>query len=77
MMSPYEHHCGGVGKMISCLIFMWLVFAYNQYYPHGGMNDLVGTFKTEKEADDFISELTREGRFPHYDMIDKVNTDTL
>lgn len=28
----------------------YFVFAFDEYYPSGGMDDLVGTFDTEKEA---------------------------
>jgi hypothetical protein len=29
-----------------------LLFAYDQYYPEGGENDLVGAFETVKEMED-------------------------
>lgn len=53
---------------------MWLIFGYNMYYPHGGMNDLIAAFNTEKEADDYIAILNTGH---HYDEIEKVNTDNI
>ena len=34
----------------------FLVFAGNHYYPQGGTNDLVASFETLKEVEEFIYE---------------------
>jgi hypothetical protein len=33
---------------------MWLLFAYDDYYPTGGLNDLIGAFSTETDARAFM-----------------------
>lgn len=46
----------------------YLVFAYDTYYPCGGMNDLKGHFQTEAEARAFALSFYKEGdaSFPDY-----------
>lgn len=38
------------------MIKKYLLFAYGQYYPAGGMGDLHGTYDTIKEAKEIIEE---------------------
>ncbi len=35
------------------------VFAWDSYYPEGGMNDLQGRFETYEEAEELEEELKR------------------
>lgn len=37
---------------------MFLLFAYDQYYPAGGMNDLMGVFDTFDEAHEKAMSIT-------------------
>ena len=32
---------------------IWWVFAFDGYYPSGGIEDLSGSFPTEEEAEEF------------------------
>ncbi len=36
---------------------VWLVFAYDSYYPMGGSNDLRGSFKSKEDADVFAASI--------------------
>ncbi len=40
----------------------YLVFAWNVYYPNGGINDLMGTYDTNEEAVTRLAEL-KAGEF--------------
>lgn len=52
---------------------MYFVFAGENYYPEGGLNDLVGTFPTLEAAEHWIREGwsgdvdEAEGYRPHFD----------
>ena len=53
----------------------YLVFGYDVYYPYGGLNDLIGTFNTEEEIDDyFLKEQSNKDKFffkrDHYQVLD-------
>lgn len=34
---------------------VWWVLAWEQYYPNGGLGNVVGTFETKEEADQFAA----------------------
>lgn len=44
------------------------VFAYDQYYPSGGMGDLKASYDTRKEAEERKKQL--EGSYDYVDIID-------
>ncbi len=46
----------------------YIVFAYDRYYPAGGLNDVKGTFDTYAEAAQFVDGLD-------YDYIEVVDMD--
>jgi len=33
---------------------IWIVFSFDDYYPLGGGEDVLGVFSSEESADDFI-----------------------
>jgi hypothetical protein len=35
----------------------YILFAFHNYYPQGGMDDMVSSFDTQQEAEDYIREL--------------------
>ena len=45
----------------------FLVFAYDQHYPYGGMGDYKGTFVSIQEASALINSLKR----PNYAYLDR------
>lgn len=45
----------------------FVVFAYDTYYPGGGMSDLFGSFDTIEEA----SEAGRSCDFDHFEVVDR------
>lgn len=45
----------------------YVVFGYNQYYPSGGMEDMIGSVDTKEE----LRELTKQNRFDVYDVVDR------
>lgn len=44
----------------------FLVFAWEQYYPCGGFNDLVGNYDTYEECEVRVDQLTYE----NYEIVD-------
>lgn len=47
---------------------IWWVFAIEQYYPSGGMDDLKGTFETEEEAKEFSKKYVKD-----YERVEIIN----
>lgn len=45
-----------------------LIFGFNDYYPAGGLEDVIATSDTVADALDFVSELS--DKFDHYDILD-------
>lgn len=43
---------------------MFHLFAYEEYYPFGGMNDYIGTFNTAEQAFQAFQESTKRDPFP-------------
>jgi len=46
----------------------YLVFKYDNYYPSGGMNDLVASFDDEQEAIAFA----KSGNWDYFDIYDRL-----
>jgi len=49
----------------------YLVFAYDMYYPNGGLDDLKGSFDLVQDAQDF-ADLCDSDYFEVYDRIEGV-----
>ncbi len=52
----------------------YILFAYLNYYPSGGLSDIVGDFDTLEEAKEEIVRL--KGKFCPHDNFDIVDRDT-
>lgn len=48
----------------------FLVFAYYNYYPSGGMNDFQKSFDTYEEAEEYIRLERHDHSFDRYDIVD-------
>jgi len=46
----------------------FLVFGYDNYYPSGGMGDMLGSFKSLELVKDFILS----DPYPYHDVYDRV-----
>ena len=49
----------------------FLVFAYTQYYPQGGMIDMSGSFDTLQEAIDWIKKDKEDNEY--HDLYDRIS----
>jgi len=53
------------------VIKRYLLFAFDEYYPNGGWNDLKGSFSTIEEAKEYIIKLWKKGdRHQTYQVVD-------
>lgn len=41
----------------------YMLFGFDHYYPRGGMNDLIGTFESNEEANDYFIKLHKDGEY--------------
>ena len=55
------------------LRFRFAVFADMDYYPRGGISDLIGVFETSEEAMIFASSIDRHVKCGGYDNVEVVD----
>lgn len=48
----------------------YYVFAFADYYPQGGIYDLMGTFKTQADAEATVDEYVQMANFSIYTIVD-------
>ncbi len=48
----------------------YIVFAFDNYYPCGGMADSKGTFHTSTEAFDFARAIRKESSYDYVEVYD-------
>jgi len=49
----------------------YILFAFHNYYPQGGMDDMVSSFDTQQEAEDYIREL--KDYYDEYQIFDTLS----
>jgi hypothetical protein len=49
----------------------YILFAFWNYYPTGGMDDMVNSFDTQQEAEDYIRELKHS--YDEYQIFDTLS----
>lgn len=50
----------------------FIVFAFSQYYPAGGMDDVVGSFDYFEDAEALIQKYKDEDYYDHYQIFNAV-----
>ena len=48
----------------------YIVFGYNQYYPMGGLTDMIATFDTESELKEFLLAVPEDKHSDDYEVLD-------
>ena len=49
-----------------------IVFAFSQYYPAGGMDDVVGSFDYFEDAEALVQQYKDDDYYDHYQIFNAV-----
>ena len=71
-LKPKRDESQGSSPQINLLMKKFIVFAFSQYYPSGGMNDVKGSFDYFEYAEALVQKYKDDDYYDHYQIFNAV-----